>query len=194
MRLLTVCTSLALLAALAGDAAAKEVVAVTACGPSDCRSTRDRDVLGVVEGGGTPSIGDSATKSPWYSLRARIRIEGQHDERFSVAWLPRTRMLRMGEDASGYAWTKLSSDQASGLRSLVRGMEPFPAAKLRGVPPVGEAQVDEVFIPAGQPGSSSGGGGASAVPWIAGGVALIGALLALLWRRRGFRRPRPTEG
>jgi hypothetical protein len=191
MRRLPLILALFISGVAAGDAAAKEVIAVKACGPSDCRTSRDRDVIGVVEGGGQPSIGDAATKSGWYSLRARIRIDGQHDEHFSVAWVPRTRMLRMGEEASGYAWTRLSKPQARGLRRLVRGMEPFPAAKLRGASPP-EVRVDEIVLPAAHSGGSS--GGASAVPWIAGGVALIVALLGLVWRRRGFRRPRPTEG
>jgi hypothetical protein len=188
MRLLTVCTAVALLAALAGEAAAKEVVGVTACGPSDCRSTRDRDVITLVENGGTPSIGAAASKSDWYRLRTTIRIEGQHDEHFTIAFIPSKRLLRMGDVASGYAWTLLSRADVSTLQGLVRGIEPFPAAKLDGVPPVDETPAS---TPAAAGSDSSGsGGGASPLPWIGGALLLAGGLLALVLRRR---RPRPAS-
>jgi hypothetical protein len=190
MRRLTIPLAILLAAAAAGDASAKEVTAVKACGPSDCRTSRDRDVIDVVQGGAQPSI-PTGEKAPWYRLGIRIHLEGSHDEHFAMAFAPAIRMLRGGSRESGYEWLRLSRVDTATLGRLTRGIEPFPARKLRGTGPP-EVRVDEVVVPAAHSGDSS--GGASPAPWIAGGLALIGALLALIWRRRGLRRPRPTEG
>jgi MYXO-CTERM domain-containing protein len=192
MRRLTLPLAIVLAAAVAGDASAKEVTAVKLCGPADCRTSRDRDVIDVVQGGGQPSIA-TGEKAPWYRLGIRIHLEGAHDEHFAMAFAPAIRMLRGGNRESGYEWIRLSRIDAAALGAVARGIEPFTAGKLRGTGPPA-VRVDEVVVPAAHAGGSSGGDGASPVPWMVGGVGLIGAMLALLWRRRGFRRPRPSAG
>jgi hypothetical protein len=193
MRRLTLPLAILLAATVAGEAYAKEVTAVKACGPADCRTTRDRDVIDVVQGGGQPSIA-TGEKAPWYRLGIRIHLEGAHDEHFAMAFVPAIRMLRGGNRESGYEWIRLSRTDTATFGKLTRGLAPFPARRLRGTGPPA-VRVDEVVVGAAHSGGSSGGdGGSSPVPWIAGGVALIGGLLALIWRRRGFRRPRPSAG
>jgi hypothetical protein len=111
-----------------------------------------------------------------------------------MAFVPAARMLRGGDREAGYEWLKLTQEDTATFHNVARGIEPFPAKRLRGTGPPA-VRVDEVVTPASQAGApSDGDGGGAAVAWIAGGVALLLTALALLWRRRGFRRPRPSAG
>jgi hypothetical protein len=190
MRRIALPLALLLCAVAAGDAAAKEVTAVKACGPSDCRTSRDRDVIDVVQGGAQPSI-PTGVKAPWYRLAVEIDLGSEQDEHFAMAFAPAIRMLRGGDREAGYEWLRLSRVDTATLVKLTRGIEPFPARKLRGTGPPA-VRVDEVVVPAAHSGGSS--GGASPLPWIGGALVLLAALLGARWRRGGLRRPRPTEG
>jgi hypothetical protein len=192
MRRLTICLGLVLSLALASDAAAKEVVAAKVCGPEDCRETHDRNTLTVFTEGGAPTDPPSHG-SAWYSVRVTIEVEDGNRDSFPMAVLPGAGLMRGGDATEGYTWFHLTPAGMRRYRALTHQLAPFPAAKLRGVGPP-KVRVDEVVLGPQQPAAS--GGGASPLPWIGGGVALLAAGLALLLRRRGrgLRWPRPSEG
>jgi hypothetical protein len=191
MRRLTICIALVLSLAFASDAVAKEVTSAKVCGPAQCRETRDRADLTLFENGGGPTD-PPAGKSPWYSVRMTMKIEGASDEHFTQVFVPRAGLLRGGDATEGYVWMALAPTYARRYRELTRGIAPYPAAKLAGTGPP-KVRVDEVVLGPHQPAAS---GGASPLPWIGGGVALLAAGLFLLLRRRGrgLRWPRPSEG
>jgi MYXO-CTERM domain-containing protein len=193
MRRLPICIALVLSLAFASDAVAKEVTSAKVCGPSECRETRDRADLTLLENGGGPTD-PPAGKSPWYSVRLTMKIEGASDEHFTQVFVPRGGLLRGGDASEGYVWMALAPTYAHRYRELTRGIAPYAAAKLSGTGPP-KVRVDEVVLGPQQPAES---GGASPLPWIGGGVALLAAGLFLLLRRRrrgrGLRWPRPSEG
>jgi len=190
MRKLTLPIVLALVLGPAAVAAAKEPVAAKVCGPSACHIFKDRDTLFAI-GGGDPGQ-PPASGAPWYSVRMVIKIDdGRHDS-FPVAILPSTGVTRYGDPNTGYTWVAPSTRAARVYRRITRGMEPFAAAKLEGVGPV-EAKVDEVVQPPKPEPAAADGGGSSPLPWIAGGLVLVGVVFALI-RWRGRLWPRPAQG
>jgi len=192
MRRLTIWIALVLSLAFASDAVAKEVVAAKVCGPSECVKTRDRDTLAVFMDGGAPTDPPSA-KSGWYAVRVTI-AEGDSHDTFPMVVMPSAGLLRGGDGAEGYTWVRLTPSSKREYRDLTRGIAPYPAGKLRGTGPP-KVRVDEVVLGPQQPAAS---GGASPLPWIGAGVALLAAVLFLVRRRRrrgrDLRWPRPSEG
>jgi hypothetical protein len=84
----------------------------------------------------------------------------------------------------------VSPATASEQLRLTRGLEPRAASALEGTGPP-EVRVDEVVLPREEP--QADGSGASPLPWIAGGLVLLGLAGALL-RWRGLPWPKPAEG
>ena len=192
MRRLTICIALVLSLAFTSDAVAKRVVAAKVCGPSECVKTRDRDTLAVFMDGGAPTDPPSA-KSGWYAVRVTV-AEGDSHGTFPMVVMPSAGLLRGGDGAEGYTWARLTPSSKREYRNLTRGIAPYPAGTQRGPGPP-TVRVDEVVLGPQQPATS---GGSSPLPWIAGGVALLAAVLFLVLRRRrrgrGLRSPRPSEG
>jgi hypothetical protein len=188
MRRLAFCLLLTLSLVPAGVAVAKEPVAAKFCGPSDCRTVKDRDRLMVFTEGGGPTDPPSRG-APWYSVRITIEIDhGRHDH-FSMAIVPSLGLLRGSDETSGYAWMPATPGALREYRRITRGLAPFPAGKLKGVG-APHARVDEVVLP---PHEAEPDGGSSPLPWIGGGIVLLG-LAGLLIRRRGLPWPKPAEG
>jgi hypothetical protein len=183
--------SLVLAFALApAAAAAKEPVSATVCGASDCRTVTDKDSLEALIGGGAPSDPPKAG-SGWYSVRIAIKVEEGRREHFSLVVVPSAGLMRAGDASEGYSWMEATPSGVREYRRVTRGVEAFPASALRGVglPP---ARVDEVVLPP-EERKAEPDGGSSPLPWIAGGLVLLGLAGAML-RWRGLPWPRPAQG
>ncbi len=188
------CLALTLPLLPAAQAEAKKVVSAKVCGPSDCRTVKDRDALGALSEGGPPT-NPPAEDTGWYEVRMTVEVDRGHHDTFPLAIVPSAGLMRGGDSAEGYTWMPVSNAAVRRFSAVTRGLVPFPASALEGVDGAGHPQVrvDEVVLP---PDEAAPAGGASPLPWIAGGVALLAAALALIrhHRRRGGPAPRPAEG
>jgi hypothetical protein len=193
-RLMVGLTLLVLPIAGAAPAGAKEVAHAKVCGPSDCREVKDHDEqLALIEGG--PPTAPPPKASPWYKAVVTIRGDGERPT-FTTALLPAAGLVRGDSEYGGYTWMSIAQDNASTVRKMTRGLEPFPAAKLRGLDAAApKAQVSEVVLP--DPPKAASDGGSTALPWLLGGVAAAAALGAtaiyFVRRRRGLP-PSPASG
>jgi hypothetical protein len=171
----------------AGPATAKEAVKAKVCGASDCREVRDREqLLALMEGGAPTDPPDQP--AGWFRAEVTVRGDGENFT-FPVAIVPEARLLR-GENEDGtYNWMPVSGAALRAYREMTRGLEPLPAASLRGLDAseLQRARVSEVFEVA----PSEGAGNGSFPAWLVAGIgaiALLAAALALvLARRRGVR-------
>jgi hypothetical protein len=171
------CMVLALSLVPAGAAAAKEPVSAKVCSPSDCVTVRDRDALMALSEGGPPT--DPPERgAPWYSVLMTIQIGDDQFDHFRLAIVPSLGLLRGGDASEGYVFMPATNRAAREFRSVTRGLAPFSAATLKGVG-APKVRVDEVVLPAAEPHQD---GGSSPLPWIAGGVVLLG-LAGLAIRR-----------
>jgi hypothetical protein len=195
MRRLTICIVLTLSLAPAGAALAKEPVAAKVCGPSDCHTTKDRDALQALIGGGPPADPPKRDEG-WYSLLVTIQTGPDQFDDFSMAIVPSKGLLRAGDAGEGYAWMSATPAGAREYRRITRDLTPFAAGTLKdvGAPGTPKARVDEVVRPPKETQEQADGGGSSPLPWIAGGLVLVLALAGLLIRRRGSPWPKPAEG
>jgi hypothetical protein len=185
MRRAAIAIGLALLLAAAQPAAAKEVSSAKVCGANGCREVKDRSLLAALPEGGPPAPPPNRP-SGWYRATLTISAEGARD-RFSVAIVPASRYIRgHGELGDGYTWMHMSDRTAGAYGRIARGLEPFPASKLRGLhqrPPA--ARAGQVVEPAADPGRSGG------FPWLGtlvGAAAALAAAAVVAARRRGIRR------
>jgi MYXO-CTERM domain-containing protein len=180
MRRLTVGIALALSLIVAADAAAKEVVAAKICGPSDCRETRNRQLLEAFMEGGPSTL--PPNPAPWYRVETRID-EGESGFQASSVVVPSASMIRGDDNAGGYmSWVRITPATVRVYRELARGIEPFPASKLTGLEPA-PAKVDEVVLPPHHVAAAE-DDGASPLPWIGGAAAAVLALGLVVVRRR----------
>jgi hypothetical protein len=183
MRRLAICIALTAWLVPAGAAVAKEPVAAKVCGPSDCRTVKDRQTLLAFTEGGSPTD-PPAGGAPWYRVRVTIAVDQGQRESFSFVIVPGAGLVRAGDASGGYSWMPVSATAERVYREVTRDIAPFPAASLRAVGPT-----EQRAFPADGPKPDGGG---SALPWIAGGiVVLLGLALALI-RWRGLPWPRPA--
>ena len=188
MRRLTICIVLTLSLVPAGAAAAKKPVAAKVCGPSDCRTVKDREALMALTEGGPPTDPPDRA-SGWYSVRMTIEIDHGRRDSFPLVIVPGAGLMRGGDAGQGYAWMPVAPTAVREYRRVTRGLAPFPAGALKGVGPP-RVRVDEVVLPRAE---AEPDGGSSPLPWIAGGVVLL-ALAGALIRRRGLPWPKPAQG
>jgi hypothetical protein len=189
MRRLALCLVLTMSLAPAGAAFAKEPVKAKVCGASDCRETKDRGALMALTEGGPPTSPPSHGAA-WYRVTMTIAIGPDQRDRFSLVIVPSAGLMRAGDATEGHSWMSVSPATASEQLRLTRGLEPRAASALEGTGPP-EVRVDEVVLPREEP--QADGSGASPLPWIAGGLVLLGLAGALL-RWRGLPWPKPAEG
>jgi hypothetical protein len=190
MRRLALCLVLTMALAPVGAAFAKEPVKAKVCGASDCRETKDRGALMALTEGGPPTTPPSQGAA-WYRVTMTIEIDrGRHDT-FPMAIVPSKGLMRGGDATEGYTWMPVSEAAAREYRRITRGLEPRAASALEGIG-APEARVDEVVLPPREEPQAD-GGGASPLPWIAGGLVLLG-LAAALVRWRGLPWPKPAQG
>jgi hypothetical protein len=188
MRRLALCLALTMSLAPAGAAFAKELVKAKVCGAADCRETKDRGALMALTEGGPPATPPSHGAA-WYQVTMTIEIDrGRHDT-FPMAIVPSEGLMRGGNAAEGYTWMPVSAAGAREYRRITRGLEPRAASALEGVG-APKVRVDEVVLPARKP--EPDGGSSSPLPWIGGGLVLLGLAGALVrWRGRPW--PKPAE-
>lgn len=116
-------------------ASAKEVQRAQVCGASEC-FTFDRansgGKLALFNVGGNPAL-PPAHAAPWYRLR--ITVGGEDIERFTFtdAYVPSADRIRRRAEGGGYEWVEVIDDLKPVLRNVSAGLEPLPAASLRGV-------------------------------------------------------------
>jgi MYXO-CTERM domain-containing protein len=180
MRRLTVGLALALSLVVAADAAAKEVVAAKVCGPADCRETRNHRILEAFMEGGPSTL--PPNPAPWYRVKTRMD-EGDTGVWMTSVVVPSASMIRGDDNAGGYmSWVRISPSALRVYRKLAHGLAPFPARKLRGLEPP-PAKVDEVVLPPHRQTAAAEDDGASPLPWIGGGIALLAVGLVVVRRR-----------
>jgi hypothetical protein len=162
------CMVLALSLVPAGTAAAKEPVRAKVCGPSDCRTVKDRDALMALNEGGPPTD-PPKHGAAWYSVVMTIQIGDDQFDHFRSAIVPSLGLLRSSDVNEGFVFMPATDRAIRAYRRVTRGLDPFPAGTLKGV----------AARPATKPQRDS---GSSPLPWIAGGVVLLG-LAGLAIRR-----------
>jgi hypothetical protein len=188
MRRLALCLVLTMSLAPAGAAFAKEPVKAKVCGASDCRETKDRGALMALTEGGPPTSPPSQGAA-WYQVTMTIATGPDQRDTFPMAIIPSAGLMRGGDGNEGYTWMPVSSAAAREYRRITRGLEPRAASALEGIG-APKVRVDEVVLPREEPQSDP--GGASPLPWIAGGLVLLGLVGALL-RWRGLPWPKPAQ-
>jgi hypothetical protein len=180
--------------AVAGPASAKEAVKAKLCGANGCHETTDRHALAGIVHGGT-NAGPPKNGSAFYKVTLFIRAGDAHDK-FTVAYLPSKKLVKgEGPDPSA-AWSSVNDDTAALYASLIRGLEPFPAAQLGEINQPPAARVDSVVNPPAPLAPADDG----SFPWLAVMLAGGGAILLMaavtgrrrLRARRASSSPAPT--
>lgn len=124
------CAAALLAAALPPTAGAKELQAITLCGPSECRTFDDRETLRQVPSGGetTRMLGSPA---PYYGLT--FGHLGGHTS-FGMYYVPSANAL-VGHDQNGVPQYHPidGASAANVMRRLTRGLEPFAAPRVTSV-------------------------------------------------------------
>jgi hypothetical protein len=173
-------------------AGAKEISRLVVCGASGCSDlTRavSRDDHTLI-GGGTP-VAPLDRRAPYYAIRLGIGMDGDAVESVRTRWVPSAALLQ-GEDGT---WMALDDPAVREVRGLVRGIEPYPASRLR---------LD--LTPRGRPVVRAGVGSGGALPartytvqstaddggdwllWVVGNLAAVAVIAAAV----AFRRRRRT--
>jgi hypothetical protein len=178
-----VCAAAAAAAAallLPAGATAKELASARACGAGgDCRTISDPGRLaGMIEG--APATAPHAG-APFYRVRMTIAHAGEEVYRFTVSYVPSSGLLLNDDDGN---WMHATPRGRRGFDRLVRGLEPLPGGRLRGIAPA----PFEPPAPASAPADDGGG-----TPWTllaaAVAAAAIAAAAAFALRRRPATAP-----
>ena len=195
-RLLVARIAAAALVATPAAAPAKEVKSATVCGAAGCQSSNDKaGVAAAVENGGPPT---SPPRHGAAFYRVTVHIKGD-PEPFRLLVAPGIGQVR-GPDGT---WFSLPESAVNDWRDVVRGVRPFPAAKLPDVeasaPPSvkGGALPPHTDTPAPMPakeptGETSWGLIADITAAALALLALAAALVARRRRREGPTGPRPA--
>ncbi len=176
--------TLAALAAVAlpATASAKEVGALTLCGPDGCQRITARAPLRGFMNGGYETLGPRRP-APFFRLKVTMRYQGQDAGGWTVAYLPADNLIRAQAEYGKRVWTRPAASTARALRRAARGLQPYPAAQLG---PVREPPPVAVEGPPARASHPASGGGSSHVALAGGGATAAIALLAggLVARRR----------
>lgn len=195
MRRLTLLFLLAALVA-APAASAKEIMAVTACGPERCVTSDDEDVTGALMNGGSPTQLRKDTAGV-VLLRASVG-DGVREEELASwmsAWEPRAGLL-IGEDGT---WMRLPAAAGLAIEELTAGLSTYPPSILERL---GSAEgelpttkpAESPAVPAPAAPEPEAFGGSDWVLLLIPAAAVLGfGIVALLRRRRpGGGAPRPA--
>jgi hypothetical protein len=170
-------------ALLPATAQAKELASARACDADGCRTISSAARLRGMENGRPVAAPHAA--APFYRVRMVIATGGREEFRYTLAYVPSSGLLRVARDTVGYDWMTPTPAGRRGFDRLVRGLEPLPAARLRGLAP---APVAPAPAPAPDPGGP---------PWalllIGGALALAGAAFAAFAAWRARTAPKPSS-
>ena len=174
------------LALIPATAAAKGVTSATVCGANDCTDVDDSSLGPALMEGGSPTD-PPWHASGWYRVRLGIGDGERTFEHFTINVLPQAGLIRSSQELGGAEWTLMSSAQQAIYRAATAGLEPMPAAKLKGLhnPSIPAANQAPAAAPA--PGDDG-----DSFPW----VIIVGALAALgiaAWALGLARRPSRTD-
>jgi hypothetical protein len=172
--------------ATAAPACAKGVAELKACGSDGCHAVQDaRHLTDLVLGGGGRGGRPPDSGRPFYRVRVFTREPGARRSSFGFSFLyvPSRHLIRRPSVYSSFEWLRLDPAQDHGLRRAVRGLHPYPAARLPlDRPPLTSPPPSRAAAPAGD--AARGGSGPSAW-WIALlGAAALATLAAILAHRR----------
>jgi hypothetical protein len=195
-RLLIALIAAAALVAIPAEAPAKEVKSATVCGAAGCKRSADTAaVAAAVENGGPPT---SPPRHGAAFYRVTVHIKGD-PEPFRLLVAPGIGQVR-GPDG---AWFSLPESAVTAWRDVVRGVRPFPAAKLPDVEPSAPPSVQggaltphtdtAAPVPAKEPtGGTSWGLIAGITAAAVAVLALAASLIARRRRREGRTGPWPA--
>ena len=174
---------------IAPAAGAKRISKMEVCGTSHCATLPGDgdDLEALLVGGATAGPPDGP--APWYVVRTTVRpSRGEDFEPFSFreAYVPSAGLLRVRAEGGGYEWRTVGTAYAAAMKKATAGLDPRPAARLRGLEPV-QANVDEVVPPPAR--EEAGGDGFAWWIVMAAGAAGLIAALAIYGRRRGRTVP-----
>jgi hypothetical protein len=157
--------AVAALAVLAPAADAKEVMSLQVCVPAGCHRVSDPGSKGPAVIEGVPAAAPTRA-APFVRLRVGVGDGKQVMETFTSTFVPRAGLIQSVDGS----WIQPDPDAVATLRDLTRGLELFPASRLR-LPDLPSALAAP---PASEVGPADDGGGLPA--WLlAVGVALLGA-------------------
>jgi len=161
-------------------AAAKNLQAMTICGPDACSKVPRADLsIELVEGGGSSLPPDSS--EGWYRVRVTVGGGGGHESWWMVV-LPTGGYTGFPDGPGGdLQWGSISRSSAALYRRLAGDLRPFPAARLR---LARAAPIDAPTAEASVGNAADDGGHGIAVAGAIGGAALALAVAVSLYRRR----------
>jgi hypothetical protein len=183
MRPVLLVLAFAATALVPASAHAKMVSSARACDDDGCRTITAKRTLRQMEGGAPTSAPDEG--APFHRVRMTVKAGGVEEHAYTMVYVPSAGLMRFGGEGSGYEWLAATPRARRGFERLLRGLEPLPARRLRGVG-VAEPTAQVHKVVSGASFRDDGGGG---FPWllvaIPGALALAVAASLLVIRKRG---------
>ena len=122
-------------------AAAKELTRAKICGAAGCTTVSDRKTLNMLPAGGDTS-GSPPPAAPFYTLHLTVEAEGR-SYHFRTWFVPSSNMVANRDESGQTDWYAIFGAPSQKLmRTLVRGLAPFPRPVLTRVTVNGEPAAD----------------------------------------------------
>jgi hypothetical protein len=112
--------------ALAPSASAKNITLAQACGQDECVALQDRQVMEILNSGGSVSKPPSA--APYLRLDFTFDGGGPNENSFSHIFVPSSGLIGAnGETQQALLWFENDGVITERFRQVVRDLEPYPA-------------------------------------------------------------------
>jgi hypothetical protein len=112
--------------ALAPAAVAKNITKAQACGPDECVALQDRQVMEILNSGG--SVSKPPPSAPYLRLDFTFDGGGPNENSFSHLFVPSTGLIGAnGETQQALLWFENDGVITERFRQVIRGLEPYPA-------------------------------------------------------------------
>jgi hypothetical protein len=116
-------------------ALAKELSAMTICGPSGCTTIDDRETLANLPSGGEPA-GRMPPPGPYYTVRFTTEIPPAEGGPTTIDWnvfyVPGAQLFAAAGEAGETQWLEMGGAPAALLRRIASRVEPFATPRLTG--------------------------------------------------------------